>query len=233
MDTQRKRVSSENVTEANREKAREELIFLKNTLNKIEENKLERAKTSAQARFINEREQCSKYWFALNRPKEPANIMLGLQDEEGVVQTETRKMVGIASKYHKTLQAKPSMDLTRTRAIRRMKKHIKERLNGEESKELEVETSLEEIEEALKKSQAGKCPGHSGIMYEFWKYWKEPKPSKEENNEKKPISISSILKTVFNDVERHGVEDEAYTKGIMCLIYKNKDKMRIENYRPI
>src|SRR5467141_3769540 len=91
MDTQSKRVSSKNVTEANREKSKEELIFLKNTLNKIGENRLERAKTSAQARFINEGEQCSKYWFALNKPKEPANIMLRLQDEERV-QLQTTKV---------------------------------------------------------------------------------------------------------------------------------------------
>jgi len=114
-----------------------------------------------------------------------------------------------------------------------MKRHIKERLDEEESNELETETSMKEIQKALKQSQAGKCPGHSGITYEFWKSWKEPKPSKEENNDKKPISILSILQTVFNDLERHGVESEAYTKGIMCLIYKKKDKMKIEKYRPI
>src|SRR5882672_8948777 len=233
MGTQSKRVSSKNVTEINREKTREELIFLKNSLNKIGENRLKRAKMSAQARLINEGEQCSKYWFALNKPKEPANIILGLQDEEGVVQTETRKMVGIASKYHESLQGRPPMDLTRTRAIKRIKKHIKERLNGEESKELDAETSLEEIKEGLKQSQAGKCPGHSGITYEFWKSWREPKPSKDGDEEKKPISISSILQTVFNDIERHGVENEAYTKGVMCLIYKKKNKTKIENYRPI
>src|SRR5467141_5079487 len=136
MDTQSKRVSSKNVRHADREKAREELIFLKNSLNKIGENRLERANISAQARFINEGEQCSKYWFTLNKPKEPENIMLGLQDEEGVVQTETRKMVDIASKYHELLQGRPPIDLARTRAIKRMKKHINERLSGEESKEL-------------------------------------------------------------------------------------------------
>jgi len=29
------------------------------------------------------------------------------------------------------------------------------------------------------------------------------------------------------------VEDEDYTKGTMSLIFKKKDKMKIENYRPI
>ena len=98
---------------------------------------------------------------------------------------------------------------------------------------MKATTSAIEIEEALKQAQVGKCPGHSGITYEFWKSWKEPKPSKEEDDEKKPVSISAILQSVFNDIERHGIEEESYTKGIMCLIFKKKDKMNIENYRPI
>ena len=31
-------------------------------------------------------------------------------------------------------------------------------------------------------------------------------------------------------MERHGIEEESYTKGI---IFQKKDKMKIENYRPI
>jgi len=41
---------------------------------------------------------------------------------------------------------------------------------------------------------------------------------------KKPISISSILQSVFSDIERHGTEDEAYTKGIMSSSSKRKIK---------
>jgi len=43
----------------------------------------------------------AKYWFALNKPKEPSNMILGLQNEEGTIQTETRKLVDIVSNYHK------------------------------------------------------------------------------------------------------------------------------------
>jgi len=55
--------------------------------------------------------------------------------------------------------------------------------------ELRAETSTEVVREAIKQSQTGKCPGHTGITYEFWKYWKEPKQNSEENDDKKPISI--------------------------------------------
>ena len=41
--------------------------------------------------------------------------------------------------------------------------------------ELKAETSAEEVEESIKQTQTGKCPGHSSITYEFWKSWKEPK----------------------------------------------------------
>jgi len=44
-------------------------------------------------------------------------MILGLQDEERVVQTETKKMVGIASEYQKSLQSKPPMNLPRERVI--------------------------------------------------------------------------------------------------------------------
>jgi len=160
-------------------------------------------------------------------------MILGLQNEEGIIQTETRKMVAITSEYHKQLQEKPQMNAARRNAITKMKKHVKKKLHDADITELSTKTSAEEIKEAIKQSQTGKCPGHSGITYEFWKSWKEPKNDNEKNNDRKPISISSILQSIFNDIEKHGIEDEAYTKGIMSLIFKKKDRMKIENYRPI
>jgi len=41
-------------------------------------------------------------------------MILGLQKEEGLIQTEARKMVEIASNYHKQLQEKPQMNMART-----------------------------------------------------------------------------------------------------------------------
>ena len=93
METQSKRISSNNVTTENKKRAREEFLFLKSSLNKIENKRLDRAKESAQAQFLNEGERCSKYWFALKKPKELNNMILGLQNKEGIIQTETRKMV--------------------------------------------------------------------------------------------------------------------------------------------
>jgi len=45
---------------------------------------------------------------------------------------------------------------------------------------MKAETSAEEVKEPIKQSQTGKCPGHSGITYEFWKSWKETKKTAKE-----------------------------------------------------
>ena len=126
METQSKRISSSNATSENRTRAREEFLFLKSSLNKIGNKKLDKAKESAQAHFLNEGERCSKYWFALNKPKEPNNMILGLQNEEGIIQTETRKIIEITSNYYKQLQDKPQMNMARRRAKTKMKKNVKE-----------------------------------------------------------------------------------------------------------
>src|SRR5882724_9366674 len=98
MEAQSRRFSSKNTMTENKTKAKEEFLFLKSSLNKIGNEKLEKAKESAQACFLNEGERCSKYWFALNKPKEPNNMILGLQNEEGIIQIETTKM----QKLHQT-----------------------------------------------------------------------------------------------------------------------------------
>src|SRR5882724_103853 len=146
-------MTSEKATNADKEKARNEMLFLKASLNKLEENRMEKARKSAKARFLNEGEQCSKYWFTLNKPKEPENIILGLQNEEGAVQTETRKMIDNTSSYHKQLQSKPQMNPSRRRGIEKIKKHIKVKLDGIEVSKLKAITSAMEVEEALKQAQ--------------------------------------------------------------------------------
>ena len=44
---------------------------------------------------------------------------------------------------------------------------------------------------------------------------------------------NKLLGTVYDDIQRHGIEEEVFTKGVMYLLYKKKDKPKIENYRPL
>ena len=91
----------------------------------------------------------------MNKPKEPENKILGLQKEEGVVQTEMRKMLDIALDYHEWLQSRLPMNLPRKRAIERMRKHVKEKLNSTEVSKLKAETSMDEIKRSTETSSGG------------------------------------------------------------------------------
>jgi len=42
-----------------------------------------------------------------------------------------------------------------------------------------------------------------------------------------------MLENVYEDIDEHGVQVKEWAKGVMCLLYKKKDRHRIENYRPI
>jgi len=94
-------------------------------------------------------------------------------------------MVEIASNHHKQLQEKLQMKCKEKSNNQNEGTH-KEKLQDAEVAELRGGTWMEEVEEAIKQTQTGKCPGHSGITYEFWKSCKEPKKNSEEMMIKKP-----------------------------------------------
>lgn len=54
----------------------------------------------------------------------------------------------------------------------------------------------------------------------------------KQRSEVRRSVIWSVI-TVYDDIQRYGVEEEEFIKGIIYLLYKKKDKTKIENYRPI
>ena len=62
---------------------------------------------------------------------------------------------------------------------------------------------------------------------------KQKKNKKEENKkEERKITISKLLKTIYADIEQFGMEDDSFNRGIMYLLYKKKDKTKIETTDP-
>ena len=61
---------------------------------------------------------------------------------------------------------------------------LETRLNREQKEDLIKEIIEEEVKVALKGAQNRKCPGKSGITYEFWKLWLPKKKKKGEGKEK-------------------------------------------------
>ena len=103
-----------------KEKEKKKLEECKKDLNKIERERIENARKSAKARYLNEGETNSRYWFALNKSKKPRNVIYALQNKEGKITKSAREMNKIASKYHENLQKKPEMDEERKEKMKEM-----------------------------------------------------------------------------------------------------------------
>jgi len=66
------------------------------------------------------------------------------------------------------------------------------------------------------------------------KEYEDYKDREESKNPKKPtMDITKILKEVYNEIENIGVKNQNFILGTMFLLYKKKEKRKIENYRPI
>jgi hypothetical protein len=192
---------------------------------------------ATKARYRLKGEKCTKYWYRLNKEKVAENTILALKNNDDILIRDTRKMGEIAVEHHEKLQAKPEMTGERKRAIKKLGKIIQGKAISEEQKEkLSTMTMREEVSEALKNTENGSSPGSDGIPYELYKELVKER----EKNDKNP-DIIGLLLDVINDIEEKGIEkmstedkkESKFTDGLMFLLFKKKDKCKIENYRPI
>ena len=218
-------------------KKRKEIKKIKKEIAIKTKKEIEKLREMTRARYRNKGEKYTKYWFKINKEKINSNIIIALQNKEEKLTTETKEMKEIALEHHKELQKKPEMTTERKEAIEKLKKTTKKTLSEKEKTDLKKETTYEEIKTAIKKAPNGTSPGIDGIIYEFYK----EKIKENEENEDKP-DIVKILHIIIKDIEKNGIEkmnkedkekDREFTDGVMHLLFKKKEKWKIENYRPI
>jgi len=226
--------------EENKIKHARELSKAKINLAKRTRIDIEKIQEATRARYRLKGEKCTKYWFGLNKEKWNEQTILALKDKDNKLCTETKEMITIATRYHEALQSRPPMNQDRTTAIEKMANAVqKDKITVELKQELETETSREEIKEAIQKTANGTSPGIDGIPYELYKELIKTHENAEEP-EKEP-DIIEILYRVIKSIEDNGIikrtkngkHKPEFTDGVMCLIYKKKEKWKIENYRPI
>ena len=208
----------------------DELIKNKIKRNKMEDERISKLQLKTRARYELEGEKNTKYWFSLKKEKMERQTIYGLQDKNRRIITETKEMIKIASEYHQDLQKRPIHNEEREEAIQEMENLVDKKLTQDQIDMFEEFTSEDDIEDALRNTKNGKSPGTDGLTYEFYKSW--PRPQNDEEAKENP-DIIKILAMVIRDVEKHGVHDKAFIRGVMSLMYKKKDKTRIENYRPL
>jgi ribonuclease HI/exonuclease III len=208
----------------------ESRIEVKKIINELRQDshvRIQRMQSASEARYKKEGETCSRYWFNLNKTKKHREPIMALINKRGRITSKTKEMTQIASEYHRDLLKKPLWDQKRSDATNKLLNKVETKLSEEENELLKATITCSEIEEALKSAKQTKAPGFDGIPYEFWKDWAK---HKDELNEPDIVKMLWIL---YTDIEQNGIQNEDFTKAVMSLAYKKKDKRQIENYRPL
>jgi predicted protein tyrosine phosphatase len=138
-------------------------------------------------------------------------------------------MGGIATEYHEDLQKKLMQGINNETATNKISKRIKASPTDSEKETIGQKISEADIKEAIKLSKNSKAPGLDGMPYELYKLL-QPKENKTKE-QKESYHINKVLEIVFNDIEENDTYNERFTEGLMCLLYKKKDRREIENYQ--
>jgi endonuclease/exonuclease/phosphatase family metal-dependent hydrolase len=213
---------------------RETLTNIRNELKEEKQKEYRDLQRRAKANYWKMGERCTKYWFNLNKPKFSEQALLGLVQNDKL-KRKTNEMVNIAVEYHENLQKRPEMNTEREKTITLLEETVQRKLNVNQQEKLSEEFKEKDAEEALRLSKNGAAPGTDGLPYEFYKSFK--KPTNLEEAKRKP-NVPKIMAAVFSEIETKGLPQNEegkgeFTDGLMFLLYKKKDKTKIENYRPI
>jgi ribonuclease HI/exonuclease III len=216
---------NEAVLEKDKKRISQEHTKLVDDLKQKEKDQVHKLQEKAKARYALLGETCSKYWFNLNKPKLPSSIIFSMQNDSGKTTTKTRQMVDIASNYHRNLQKKPVWTKERGEATNALLSGMDKKITKEQSEVFEKGITRGQLSDALRQSNNGKSPGADGIPYELYK--------KLRGEKEGDVDVEAILFEVFKDQEQYGITEPGFLDGIMSLLYKKKDKRKIENYRPL
>jgi exonuclease III len=228
------------------ERAASQAIYLQR-LTELTQIRHRNTRESVRARNTLEAETISRYWSKTNRALKPRDIIYRLQtdgatEEQPSYETSSPRMAEIARDYHEKLQQpEVARDATEREAhIAEIAGKVNKKLNDDDHDRAELDrpTSETDLRTSLKLSPHFSAPGVDGIPFELWKTLSNRYDSglKEQATSGKdpPFNVVSVLTTLCNDIELHGVQtDTGFAESWMCPIYKKNDRSKIANYRPI
>ncbi|TFY78439.1 hypothetical protein EWM64_g5573 [Hericium alpestre] len=191
----------------------------------LQKKRYKTARRIGKARWSVRGERVNKYWFNLNKAKKPRDY----------------RMANLAGSYHSDLQDAgrdaahtPAENEANTQAVLDAI-HPTQKLPPDAFPPLAAPVTPLEVERALSASKNGTATGLDGLPYELWKKLNDHhKKVRKLGSDDPSFDIVSILTTVFNDIQLHGlIPQSTLSHGWMCPIYKKNDKTEIANYRPI
>ena len=179
----------------------------------LEEEKANSAIFRSRARWANEGEKNTKYFFALEKHKYMNKNMFAVYMPDGSLLTSQKDILQEQYRFYKTLY-------TRDDDISFNLQNSGPKISKEAKIQCDTSINSVEIDNAVKMMKNNKCPGSDGLSLEFYKtFW--PK-------------LSPLYMNMINKAIEDGQLCPSARQGLMQLIpKKDKDTRYIKNMRPL
>ena len=191
-------------------------LLAKQQLSDLEQRDLEAVKIRAKARFAEEGEKSTRYFYSLEQKKQADRSIQTLTKDNLDTVTSTRDILFETRAFYKKLYTAKAINPDTQRSFFDISIP---QLSSSDRQSCELPLSTSELEHALKKMENNKSPGIDGLTSNFYKhFW--------------PI-LGPDITQVFNYCFQHGLLTRTQRRGIITLIYKKGDRTKLQNWRPI
>lgn len=192
-----------------------QLINAKHELDTILIDNTAKIIRNTKSRWYNEGEANTKYFFNLEKQRAIGTCMSKLELDDGSVLTERKKILKEQKRfYEQVYTSDPDVQFTLHNASANYV------LSEDESNELEMPFTDQEVYNSLSSMETGKTPGTDGLGPAFYiTFWDKLKHS---------------LISAYNYAFEHGILHSSARRGILSLIpKKDRNLLKIKNWRPI
>ena len=189
---------------------------LESALEVVINNECEGAKIRSRARWIEEGEKPTRFFFRLERKRAEKSIFESLFNESGEEKFSHNEIELILVDFYKALFSKDSLNMQiQTEII----DDLDLSLSDSEREQCEGLLTKEELSAALKGLQTGKSPGSDGLPVEFYSAFCD--------------LLCNPLLSALNECFWAGSLCASQREALLRLIYKKDDKRLAKNWRPI
>ena len=161
-------------------------------------------------------ERSTKFFFDRIRKNEENRNIYALENSDGNVISDKNGIIKEIETFYTKLYDK---DETDNAAQMYLLNNVENKLNDEDRENLGKLITQKEILGALKSFKNNKSPGADGLSKEFYiTFWED---------------LKDILEELLNNIYLSGSLSETMKLGIITLLFKKQDPLKLKNWRPI
>ena len=194
----------------------ENYLLAKEKLKQLELKDLEAIKIKTKARFLEEGERSTRYFYSLEKSRQASQTIHLLTKDNLDTISEPQDLLKETHSFYKALFTAEACD---ERARNQFLNCDIPRLPEKARESCEGVVTEEELTNAVKAMENNKSPGFDGLTTNFYKhFW--------------PL-LGAELTRVYNYSFNNGLLTVSQRRGIITLLFKKGDRTQLKNWRPV